>query len=364
MKICVITPLYSIAGVPLAQHRFAKALAERGYEVDLIVGFIDAGYTIPNTDGFNFINFNVSNVRSMLIPLIKYLIKSRPKVIFSAEDHLNLIVILASLISFSKVLISGSSRVTPFDTYSNKIFSKRWFLKILMTLFIWRANVLTCVSEDMVQQYKKIFKNSKHQCVYNIIVDKNNMERINDKIDEEWLINKSIPVIIAAGRLAYWKGFDTLIKAFHIIIQQRSVRLIILGDGPERIKLQSLINTLKLNHCIKLYGYVSNPLKFFKSADVFVLSSIVEGLPNVLVEAMMCGCTPVATDCPTGPREVLQGGTIGNLVETNNPISLANGIIHALDNPVSIKQLNNAIYNFRSDVVINKHLKLLNLYKD
>ncbi|MCJ7773912.1 MAG: glycosyltransferase, partial [Desulfobacterales bacterium] len=79
-------------------------------------------------------------------------------------------------------------------------------------------------------------------------------------------------------------------------------------------ELQKFIETRGLSEFVQLLGYVENPLKYFARANVFVLSSLVEGLPNVLVEAMMCGCTPVATDCPTGPREVLQDGKYGYLV--------------------------------------------------
>ena len=95
----------------------------------------------------------------MFFPLWKYLIFNKPDVIFSAEDHLNIITVLASIFSLSKAKISVSSRVTPIDTYrdSNMFFSKGWFLKIFFPLVNWRANVMTCVSKDMVKQYRKIF---------------------------------------------------------------------------------------------------------------------------------------------------------------------------------------------------------------
>jgi glycosyltransferase involved in cell wall biosynthesis len=165
----------------------------------------------------------------------------------------------------------------------------------------------------------------------------------------------------AAGRLAHWKGFSDLIDAMKIVLQERQVRLIILGDGPLRSELQAKIDALGLRNNVKLAGYVENPLKYFARSNVFALSSHVEGLPNVLVEAMLCGCTPVATDCPTGPREVLQGGKYGYLVPMRDPPALARGICAALDTPIRREALHEAISPFREDAVVSRHFELLGL---
>src|SRR5471030_877287 len=156
MKISVITPRYAIAGVPLAQLRFARALAATGHEVDLIIGWINRGCTLPKIDGINVRVLNKRHVRGMMLPLTRYLKAKNPDVVFSAEDHLNAVVLLAALISGSKAKISGSSRVPPSDTYSNVPFTKGWIFKLLMRAVMPRADALTCVSKDMVEQYRQI----------------------------------------------------------------------------------------------------------------------------------------------------------------------------------------------------------------
>jgi len=317
MKICVVTPLYAIAGVPLAQLRFARALATEGHEVDLLIGRIDPQYEFPEMAGVNVLKLKRQKVRGMLVPLWKHLRTAKPNVVFSAEDHLNSIVLLAAIASGSKAKISCSSRVTPYDTYSNVPFTKRWFLKQVMRAVMWRADALTCVSEDMVEQYRRVFRSPRHICVYNISDDRNSRLKMKELVEHEWIQGKDSPLLIAAGTLAPWKGFGDLIRAMNVLSERRQARLIILGDGPSRPELEALITELGLADIVLLQGYVENPLKFFVNADVFVLSSHVEGLPNVLVEAMMCGCTPVSTDCPTGPREVLQNGKYGYLVPVN-----------------------------------------------
>ena len=361
MKITVITPVFALAGVPLAQVRLAQSLAARGHTVDLLIGRICDGYLFTPPEGLNTKIFNLPNVRSLLLPLSQYLSTETPDVVFSAEDHLNTIVLAAAVISGSNAKISCSSRVTPFDTYSTRLFSKRWFLKQCAKAVMSRADALTCVSQDMVKQYQTVFKKSPHKCVFNIVSDRRSSLRMQEAVDHPWLLSNDVPVAVAAGRLAHWKGFADLIDAFALVTSHRPVRLLILGDGPLRTELQQQIAGYGLEEVVQLLGYVENPLKFFARANVFVLSSHVEGLPTVLVEAMMCGCTPVATDCPTGPREVLDGGRFGYLVKPRDPHSIAEGILKALDHQIHPELLAEAVTPFEEDAVIARHFELLGI---
>jgi len=383
MKICVITPLFAIAGVPLAQIRFARALAARGHDVDLVIGYVDPKYELPDLPEVNVIRWGHQFVRKMLLPFSAYLRRVKPDIVFSAEDHLNSIVLLAAILTRSKAKISGSSRVTPYNTYSNVPFTKRWVLKKLARAVMWRADALTCVSKDMVEQYHQVLQSQRHVCVYNIVDDEKSRLRMNEPVDEDWLVHKQYPVLIAAGSLEPWKGFADLIQAVGELSQRKDVRLIILGDGSLRSELQELVEIQKVSDRVKLLGHVENPLKYFRHADVFVLSSYVEGLPNVLVEAMMCGCTAVSNDCPTGPREVLQDGKYGYLVPMRDPdamnvsskgilraiatgklvdpVAMAQGIEQALDNPISKELLAQAVQPFEESAVIKRHFEILGL---
>jgi glycosyltransferase involved in cell wall biosynthesis len=345
----------------LAQIRFASALARSGADVTLLVGCVNAGFQMPDVPGVKLEVLGKERVVRMLVPLVRYLIKNRPEVIFSAEDHLNSIVLFAAMLSGSKARISGSSRVTPFDTYSNVMFSKRWILKQFARFTMPRAHALTCVSQDMVKQYESIFPDCRHVCVYNIVDDGTAPDKICEPVDEDWFDDRSTPVFIGAGQFGPWKGFDVLIRAFKEVLKSRAARLIILGDGAQRADLERLVRDLGLEDAVKLPGYRANPLKYFARSDVFVLSSHVEGLPNVLVEAMMCGCTPVSTDCPTGPREVLMDGKYGYLSPPGNPQKLAEAMLEALDNPIPKALLHKAVEPFAERVILERHFELLGL---
>lgn len=361
MKFTVIVARYAITGVPLAQARLASTLAERGHEVDLIIGFVAEGLPVPEIDGLTVIHLNRPKARHILFDMVRYLKNEKPDVVFSAEDHLNAIVIASVILSGSKTKITGSSRVNPFDTYSRKILSKRWLLKRIMGALMWRANVLTCVSKAMVDQYRTLFRNPPHVCVYNIVDTPAARARIAEPVNHPWFGQRTVPTMVAAGQLGPWKGFSDLISAVHIVAQKKPVRLAIFGDGPQRAELQAQIDQLGMGEIISLEGHVANPLKYFAHADVFVLSSHFEGMPNVLIEAMMAGCTPVATDCPTGPREILESGRYGYLVPVQDPIALAAGIEKALSNPISSKVLGEAIKPFQEDAVLAEHFRLLGI---
>jgi len=360
-KITFFVATHSSTGVPLAQIRLAKALHRCGYKVEFVIGYVPDSLSIPEIERIRVINLNIPRTYKLLFPIISYIRANQPDVIFTAEDHLNAIVTLAAILTGSKAKLSASSRITPYRVYSNKLFSKKWALKYFSIFLRNRIDALVCVSEDMVKEYEAILGPSKYQCIYNVIWDADTPRRMREPVDDPWLNNSSIPGVISAGTLSRRKGFADLILAMKIVTQRKPARLVILGEGHLRTDLEALIQNEGLADSVRLLGFQDNPLKYFSRSKVFVLSSYAEGLPNVLVEAMACGCTPVATDCPTGPREVLKGGEYGYLIPMRDPEAMANAIQKALEHPMSPEQLKEAIEPFTEDRVIQKHQSVLEI---
>ena len=141
------------------------------------------------------------------------------------------------------------------------------------------------------------------------------------------------PIILSAGRFDDLKDFPTLLKAFHILSKTRPLRLIILGEGRQRRQLEALVQALNIEDKVSLPGWVGNPFAFMARASLFVMSSKSEGLSNVLIEALACGCPCVSTDCPFGPSEILEGGRIGPLVPVGDHAALAGAMRDTLDTP-------------------------------
>ena len=130
---------------------------------------------------------------------------------------------IAKILSFSKAKITVSSRVTPIDTFRNShiFFSKGWVLKKLFPLVNLKADVMTCVSKDMVKQYRKIFKFTKQVCVYNIVKNNDSINKMREKVDHPWFKIKNNQIIVASGKLAQWKGFDDLIRSIKILEEKK-----------------------------------------------------------------------------------------------------------------------------------------------
>jgi len=360
-KIVLFVARYSLTGVPQAQIRLAEALYRRGNEVDFVFGFIPGDIKAPEIKGVNIINFNQPRVFKLIALIVSYIKNNKPNIIFTAEDHLNIVVLLAAIASRSKVKISCSSRVTPYDTYSRKPFTKRWTLKYLMRMVMWRADALTCVSQGTVDEYRNVFDSPRHVCVYNIVDKKHLQLKMQEPIAHEWYLPKDRPLLVAAGSLGAWKGYSDLIRAMKLLSQRKKVRLLIFGDGPLRAELEALIVELDLSDVVRLMGQVENPLKYFANSDVFAHSALTESFGNVLVEAMACGCTPVSTNCPTGPREILQDGKYGFLVPMQDPEAMAHALQMAIENPMSPAQLKEAIEPFTEERIIQKHLDVLGI---
>ncbi|GIL15959.1 MAG: hypothetical protein BroJett039_11320 [Chloroflexota bacterium] len=168
--------------------------------------------------------------------------------------------------------------------------------------------------------------------IHNAGMDERIMDLTHELISEEEMPG-SKPHIVACGRLAEEKGFCYLIDAMALVRQVVPATLFIVGEGKLRHVLESQIKDMGLEECVSLLGFKSNPYKYMASADVFVLSSISEPFGNVIVEAMACGAPVVSTDCPYGPREIIQDGVNGLLVPPADSQALAAAILRVLQNP-------------------------------
>src|SRR5205823_738341 len=125
-------------------------------------------------------------------------------------------------------------------------------------------------------------------------------------------------------------NFPALIDAFAEVRRDREARLVILGDGPERPMLESRIGARGLDDSVAMPGFVDNPYACMARAAVLVLSSDREGLPTVLIESLAVGTPVVSTDCESGPREILKGGALGELVPVGDAHALARSISKVL----------------------------------
>jgi len=183
----------------------------------------------------------------------------------------------------------------------------------------------------------------------------------DEPLDDAWFDADAPPVIMGVGGLRRQKDFGTLIEAFAIVHRQRTCRLLILGQGRQHDKLQAQAKRLGLLADFRLGGFQSNPYKFLARARLFVLSSLWEGSPNVLTEALALGTPAVSTDCPSGPSEISAGGKYCRLVPLSDAQHLAEAMLQTLDNPPDTAWLKQAVQEYRMDISARNYIEAFGL---
>ncbi len=202
----------------------------------------------------------------------------------------------------------------------------------LLAKFLFaRADGVAIVSEGAAQDFISHFPflRSKVKVIYNPVIT-DQIDLLMTESNHHPFFREVEPVVLAVGRLVKSKNFDVLIAAFQLVREQMPSKLIILGDGPERKRLEVLIKAVNMQNVVSMPGESLNPYSYYSKAHVAVLSSAYEGLPAVLIEALYCGCNVVSTDCPHGPSEILENGKFGTLVPVDDVHAIAEAIVLAL----------------------------------
>lgn len=266
---------------------------------------------------------NVDRARYSILRLARVIKQERPSLLFSTINMNNMVLIIANIISLKKIPIivrEANNRTEAGGvTLINKVATH-----ILYNYFADRVISLSNgVKNDLVNNF--LINDKKISVIYNPVEIENIQKLMKEKI-EDFIISKDEKVIVAVGRLAKQKDFITLIKAFSIICKDCNVRLLILGKGEEERVLKGLCEELKISERVRFMGFKENPYKYMNRADVFVLSSKWEGFGHVIVEAMASGVPVVATDCKSGPGEIIGDDEYGLLVEVGNEYDMAKKI--------------------------------------
>ena len=223
------------------------------------------------------------------------------------------------------------------------------------------ANYVVGVSHGVSTEFARIpgLARNRLHVIYNPVVSAFLTRKALEPAHHRWLEHPAAPIILAVGKLIKRKDYSTLLKAFARLLTRCPARLIVLGDGRERQNLVSLAHRLRIVEHVDFPGFVENPYAFLSKANLFVLSSRNEALPTVLIEAMACGCPVVSTDCPFGPREILEEGRLGALVPVGDAEALADAMARTLDEPPQRTELRERASFFNDQRAVRQYENLL-----
>jgi glycosyltransferase involved in cell wall biosynthesis len=350
-------------GITPVVCNLAAAFADAGKRVELVtVTPADPRTLCPTLDGrIQVWNLGKGSRLRHLFQLGTYLRERSPRVLLAAGQRPNLLAAFCIRLwrppcrLFLSVHNSLSKGFDELGTVKRR-------LRILgMRASYPMADAVVCVSAGVADDLARYVNlpERKVQVIHNPVLSPRQLGAIPQAPSHPWFEAGQPPVILGAGRLTRQKDFSSLIRAFALVAADHDCRLMILGEGRERLVLERLASELRLSDRIALPGFVADPRGFMAGASLFVLSSAWEGFGMVLVEAMAAGTPVVSTDCPSGPREILLDGALGPLVPVSDPPALARAMLQVLEAPPQTELLRRRAADFTSDQAAEKYLRLM-----
>lgn len=256
--------------------------------------------------------------------------RNRPDVVLGFMDYANLIAVLARRLSAVKprVILTQHNHTSIDLRYMKRSRALAWGIPRLYP----QSDGVVCVSQGVADDLVANFRvpRQKTRVIYNPVDVGFISGAAREDVAGSLFDDRETPVVIGVGRLIVQKGFPHLLRAFARVRSQLPCRLVILGDGGERDSLEALARELGVHEDVTFLGFQRKTFRCMGHSDVFVLSSLWEGMPMVIIEAMACGVPIVATRCPSGPEEVITDGVNGLLVPVGDEKAMAETVLRLL----------------------------------
>jgi glycosyltransferase involved in cell wall biosynthesis len=338
----------------------ANGLSARGYRVDMVLVRAVGVHLGALSKSVQVVDLQARNSYLALPGLMAYLRRRRPQELVSSLPLTNLVAIIGRWVAHSDVRLA--IRIENTTSAQRRSPWKKFLEKRLLAWLFPKADHIIAVSHAVAldaETYLKI-PASHIDVIYNPVLRSAVGSANLSTPAHPWFAEGCLPVILAVGRLAPAKNFPGLLRAFAEVCKLQPARLIILGEGEERSNLLALARELQVAEDVDLPGFVPDVPAFMHSSAVFVLSSIYEGLPTVLIEALASGCAVVSTDCPGGASEILAAGAYGDLVRVGDFKSMASAICRILDG--QRKYVDPAwLQQFTLDAAVQQTIRVLGL---
>lgn len=347
-------------GVERVSVNLINTLAERGRPVEVILVSDGGPFRACIAPGVTIHILSCQRMSRSIRALARQLDASRPAAVVSAMTHANVVCLLAHRLARHKPRVV----VVEHNHFSKNALRKHgtratWAYHLAPWIYS-RADCVAAVSHGVKEELVRALRLPRRsiQVLNNPVVSAALLENGAGVAPHPWFAAGAPPVILGVGRLHEQKNFPLLIRAFARVRAQRLLRLMILGDGRLEPGLRAEALATGFSDDIHFAGFVE-PFAFMRRAALFVLSSNWEGLPTALLEAMACGIPVVATDCPSGPREILRDGRLGRLVPVGDEEAMAMAIIATLDQPPDVAELRRRAADFSCSAAADQYLQLI-----
>lgn len=362
-KISMLITNLAGGGAERVNLDLAYEFKKLGYEVEFVLLKFEGKFLHEAEDNFKVVNLNINRMIALPFALAKYINNSKPDAVIASMWGVTALSAFGKLLATHsiKLLLVEHSSLT--NQFKNSTLLLRMYLK-LSTFMAYRladncAGVSSGVAQDMAS-LALLKGRSKIKTLYNPVpLKKKPSEDEMQKVNGMW--SPDCYRILTVGSFKEAKNHELLVKAFSRIAFNNNIQLMILGEGPLKGELIGLIKKLNLTEKVILPGFFNTTEAFYRSADLFVLSSNREGLPTVIIEALGCGLPVVSTNCEFGPAEILNNGEFGMLVPVGDEMALAEAMLQSLNKAHDTEKLINRAKDFSPEISASRYLKLLDL---
>jgi glycosyltransferase involved in cell wall biosynthesis len=365
-RLAIFIPGFGDGGVERMLVNTARGISEAGRQVDFILRNADAPYLEQLPAAVRVIETGPGDSRAQRAQLVDYLRRTRPTALLSAKIADDQIALTA------KALAGGATRVylRPGTALLSRMRQRgtnplaRWLKTRHLRRLLSQADGIVAVSEGVADEVRQILgahADAALTVIRNPNITPEFYQLAQQPVQDDWFATGAPPVVLGVGGLRTQKDFPTLLRAFALLRRQRPCRLVILGQGRQSAQLQHLARQLGVAEDFRLLGFQANPYPFLAAARLFVLSSLWEGSPNVLTEALALGTPAVATDCPSGPAEISQDGRYCRLVPMRDPASMADAMAQTLQQPPEAAWLQQAVQEYRMETSARHYIRVLGL---
>lgn len=362
-RVAIFVSFSGQGGVERMITNLAQGMIDAGVAVDMVLIKAKGEHIKAIPSQARIIKLKSKHTFTSLFELVKYLKDDCPDALLAVKHRAIKTAVLARKLAGVSIPLAGRLGTTVSAALEGRSAMKKWAWYRSMRKTYLNVDTIVPVSEGVADDVRQITQlpDAQIRVIRNPVITPALYKKAAAALDHPWFAEGQPPVILAAGRLTRQKDFPTLMRAFALAHRQRPCRLLILGEGGDRVPLEQLAQELGIETDVQMPGFVDNPYNYMAQAGLFVLSSRWEGSPNVLTEAMAIGCPVVATDCPSGPVELLDGGRIAPLIEMGDHEAMAAAILKVLAQPMSKQSLQAAVSEYNRDTSALAYLHTLGI---
>jgi len=358
--VALVLPSLEGGGAERVFLRLARLFTQRGLAVEVVVARWGGSLQRELPASVRLVDLHSGRPSRAIPALVCYLRRTRPRAVLSALTHTNLAVAIAYRLAkvTGRCVLSEHTDVRIALPQQKSLWDWQLIRFLGRKVYPW-ADAVAAVSCGVAESVIETFRlpDNQVQVIYHPI-DALEIQRLGEfPVEFPW--HDDLPVVVAVGRLVPEKDYPCLLYAFARLIHHLPCHLAIFGEGKERQNLERLISELGISQDVWLAGFVPNPFPWVARAKLLVLSSQWEGLGGVLLEALCLGVPIVATDCPSGPAEVLEHGRFGTLVPPGDAPKLAEAMAQVLAGGGPKFDREEALARFQPNRVVDQYLNVL-----